>query len=195
MPSIVRGRLFVGVALVALAAILFVFVRDAQTPPAPVALPLTNSFDGSPTGFTLRYPDGWSYSIPQIGVFVIAPDQTLSGSEPGPTLTVQRAEPISIAGTLDSALDRYLRNGPLRTGSAWKLTSGIQTTQFLERDARSVELEGTDSPNAPRMHARITVATAKNTIIYFLVTSVPVEKLAAYTPTLDAMLATVQILE
>src|SRR5215213_2086792 len=93
---------WVFVAVVAAAVVIgiaVVFIRDAQTPRVPVALPLTKTFDESPTGFTLKYPEEWEYVIPTIGVLVMGPPQTLYENEPGPTLTIQRTQPLSISGT------------------------------------------------------------------------------------------------
>ncbi|MBI1259415.1 MAG: hypothetical protein GC204_18260 [Chloroflexi bacterium] len=175
--------------------IIAIFVHDAQTPPTPVALPLTHIFDKSPTGFTLKYPDDWTYAIPTIGVFVLAPTETLNGTQPGPTFTVQRAEPLSIMGTLDSALDRYLQSGPLRTPGRWQITDPAHTIEFDGRDARMTQLEGADVQGTPALHTQIITTSANNSLVYLLITTVPVSKRAAYEPTLDAMLKTVQILE
>ncbi len=187
--------MIVGAALVGLALVIAIFVRDAQTPPTPKALPLTKTFDDSPTGFTFQYPDDWAYAIPTLGVLVVAPQPVLSGSEAGPTLTVQRAEPLSIVGSLDAALERYLRNGPLRVAGRWTITSPAQPVEFAGRGALSVEVEGADAANAPAYHSRILAAAADNSIVYFFVASVPVEKRAAHELTLEAMLDTVQLLE
>src|SRR5664279_1458435 len=110
-----RSWLMAGAAVIVFALLVVVFVRDAQTPQTPVAQPLTHTFDQSPSAFTMKYPDDWQYSIPQLGVFVIAPLQAVNDNEIVPTFTVQRAEPLSVVGTLDKALERYLQNGPLFT--------------------------------------------------------------------------------
>ncbi len=195
MPKLARGIIIAIGVLIVVTLIAAAFIHDAQTPRSPVALPLTHSFDGSPTGFTLKYPDGWDYAIPAFGVFLLAPSQTLNGSEAGPSLTIQRAEPLSVVGSVDGALDRYLKNGPLRSAGLWKITSAAQIVQFQGHDARAVELEGADTAGAPAQHTRIIVTTATNTFVYFFVASVPLDKLAVYAPTLDAMLGTVQLLE
>jgi hypothetical protein len=171
-----------------------VFVHDAQTPATPVALPLTQSFNDS-ASITFKYPDDWSYAIPAQDLVIIGPNQTIDGSESGPTLTIQRAEPLSIVGTLDAALDRYLQNGPLHTAGLWQVTTAAHTTQFQGQDAREVELEGSDSAGQPTSHTQIIATTSKNQFVYLVITAVPVSKQAAYDPTLAAMLAAVQILE
>ncbi|MFN8450103.1 MAG: hypothetical protein U0521_16350 [Anaerolineae bacterium] len=190
-----RSSLWVVAAVVLFALILVIFVRDAQAPPAPVALPLTESFDQSPTGFTLMYPAEWETQIPAAGIAIFGPAETLSGTEPGPTLTVQRANPLSVVGTLDAALDSYLNNGPLSDSDRWRITDPVQTVQIDGRDARSVSVQGSDSDGAPEMHARIVITSADNTFVYFFITAVPVDKRDRYDPTFDAMLASVRILE
>lgn len=189
------GFWIVVAAVVLFALILVIFVHDAQAPPAPAALPLTKSFDDSPQGFTLLYPDEWEVQIPAQGIAVWGPPDTLYNAVPGPTFTVQRAEPLSIVGTLDAAVDRYLQSGPLRDADRWHVTEAMQPTQLEGRDARVVMVEGSDSEAAPQMHARIIVTSADNTFVYFFVMAVPVEKREQYDPTFDEMLATVRILE
>src|SRR5690242_14761659 len=113
--------LLVIVAVIAFGVIVALIVRDSQTPTTPVALPLTQTFDKS-SGFTLKYPDDWQYAIPSAGVFIVAPSQTLDGTEAGPILTVQRANPLEILGTLDKALNGYLQSGPLHIAGRWQVT-------------------------------------------------------------------------
>ena len=184
----------VGAALV-FGLILFVFIRDAQTPPAPVALPLTNSFDDSPTGFTVMYPEEWDYFIPVRGVMLMGPPQTIFEGEPGPSLTIQRADPLSVTGTLDAALEQYLELGPLSNNSLWEIVEPTQTTTFEGRDARIVALQGANTEGAPELYTRVIATVADNTFVYLFVLSTPAERRAAFDPTLDAMLETIQILE
>ena len=195
MPKIQRWWLLVGAGVIVFALIVLLFVHDAQTPAAPVAEPLTQTFDKSPTGFTLKYPDDWTYEIPAIGTFILAPSQTLDGTEAGPTFTVQRTEPLIELGTLDNVINRYLQNGPLHTPGNWQITKPLYTLQLDRQSTRAVELQGADVPNTPPLYTRIIAISAKNTFVYLLITTEPASKRTAYDPTLDAMLATVQILE
>lgn len=176
-------------------AIAIVFVRDAQAPPTPVALPLTKTFDDSPTGFTLKYPEEWQYIIPAVGVMVMGPPQTLSQNEPGPSLTIQRSYPLSISGSLEGALDSYLQAGPLNGDGLWQITVPPYETVLDNREARTVELEGSNAPGIALLHTSITVAAADNTFIYLVVASSPAERVANFAPTLDAILQTFEILE
>ncbi len=195
MPKISPRWLILGAVILVFVLIVALFVRDAQTPITPVTQPLTQTFDKSPTGFTMKYPADWNYTIPTIGVFVLAPEQMPDEKELVPTFTIQRAEPLSVTGTLDNALDRYLQNGPLRVPGRWQITSAIQTLQIDGRDARQVEIEGADAPGSPPLHTKIVVTASNNTLVYFLSTTMPVSKRAAFEPTLDAMLKTVHLLE
>jgi hypothetical protein len=190
-----RTGLIVGLPLLVFLLITFVIVRDVQTPITPGgAAPLTQTFDQS-TAFTLKYPDGWEYTIPIAGVFLLAPSETLYNNQPGPTLTVQRTAPLSVSGTLENALIEYLNGGPLRTPGQWRVTDPIHAIEFHGRDARMVEVEGANSSASPTMHSRIIVTAADNSFVYLFISLMPLTKVDVSLPTLDAMLATVQILE
>ena len=112
MSKIPRWAFIAGAVVLAAIVIAVIFIRDAQTPLAPVALPLTETFDDSPTGFTLMYPEEWDYVIPVPGVMVMGPPQTLFENEPGPSLTIQRSDPLTVVETLDAVLNRYFQLGP-----------------------------------------------------------------------------------
>ncbi len=183
-----------GAAVLAAAVVAVIFIRDAQTPIAPAALPLTETFDDSPTGFTLRYPAEWQYIIPVRGVMVLGPSQTLFEDMPGPTLTVQRSDPLTVIETLDAALNRYLQLGPL-SSALWRVVEPITITTFEGRDARRVALQGANAEGAPELYTRIIATVADNTFVYLFVLSTPSERRADFDPTLDAMLETIRILE
>jgi hypothetical protein len=185
-------------AAVLAAGILMLFLLDAravQSPNSPEALPLTRTFDESPTGFTLNYPEEWQYVIPSLGIMLLGPPETLNEGVPGPSLTVQRAEPLSVVGDLDAALERYLSSGPLRVSGQWEITDAAQVIRFDERDARGVELEGSIVEGGVPMHMRIVVTSADNTFVYLIITMMPLERRADLEPTLEAILATLRILE
>ncbi|MEP7290568.1 MAG: hypothetical protein ABI835_02240 [Chloroflexota bacterium] len=195
MPKLLRWILFAGIPALLVVLLLFVFVRDAQMPPAPVALPLTETFDDSPSGFTFQYPAEWRYTIPVRGVLLLGPPQTIFDGEAGPSLTVQRSDPLTVVGTLDEGLDRYLNLGPLRTQGLWQITQPVSTTTFNGRDARAVELEGSNAEGTPRLFTRVVATVADNSFVYLIITSTPAERRAAFEPTLNAILDTIQILE
>jgi len=185
----------VGAVVAVLAAIIALFIADAQSTKTPAPLPLVNTFDDSPTGFSFMYPEDWEYMIPLLGVLVTGPSQTLYQGQPGPTFTVQRIEPISIWGTLENALDSYLQSGPLRQSGRWTIVTPVTTTTLENRDARMVELEGSDGEGAAPLHTRIVATLADNTFVYIFITSVPVDHQNLYASTLQAMLDSVRILE
>lgn len=176
-------------------AIAVVFVRDAQTPPTPVALPLTQTFDDSPTGFTLKYPEEWQYIIPAVGVMVMGPPQTLFDNQPGPSLTIQRSYPLSISGSLEGALDSYLQAGPLSQEGLWQITVPIHETMLDNREARTVELKGSNAPGLAQLHTSITATAADNTFVYLVVASSPADRVANFAPTINAIMQTLEILE
>jgi hypothetical protein len=189
-----RIGIVVMVGLVAIAAVLTVFVLGAQAvktrPPV-----LSKVFDKSPTGFTLRYPDGWEYIIPTVGVMVMGAPETLFENQPGPTFGVQRGLPLSISGSLDEALNSYLQSGPLRVAGRWVITVEIKRMTLEGRDARMVELVGSDQPNGIRLHTRIIATTADNTFVYLFITTAPSDEQARFEPLFKAILDSVAILE
>lgn len=189
-----RWVLIAGAAVFVVVAIAVVFIRDAQTAPVPVALPLTQTFDDTES-FTLKYPEEWEYIIPTVGVLVMGPPQTLFENEPGPTLTVQRSNPLSISGTLDAALNNYLQSGPFAEEGLWRVTLAAHESTIDQREARIVELQGANLAGAPELHTRITATAADNTFVYMIVTTTPADRVTAFSPTLDAIIATLQILE
>ncbi len=188
------ARIAVALVLLAVAAVITVFVIDAQAvktrPPV-----LSKVFDKSPTGFTLRYPDGWEYLIPMIGLMTMGAPETLYQNQPGPTFTVQRTLPLSISGSLDEALNNYLQSGPLRVTGRWSITAEISQTRLEGRDARVVELVGSDQPDALRLHTRMIATAADNTFVYLFITTAPEGEQARYEPLFKAILESVEILE
>ncbi|MBZ0287757.1 MAG: hypothetical protein K8I30_09095 [Anaerolineae bacterium] len=156
---------------------------------------LVRIFNNSPTGFTIRYPDGWQSIIPMTGLVVFGAPDTLNNVEPGPTFTVQRTDPLSVYGTLNEALDLYLRRGPLRPDRSWKPLGEITQMTFAGRDALSVNIQGRENDVSPEMRAHIVATTAQNTFVYILVLTAPAEDWGVDEPTLTAMLNSLQMLE
>jgi hypothetical protein len=64
-----------------------------------------------------------------------------------------------------------------------------------QREARTVELGGANAAGLPPLHTRITATAADNSFVYMIVTSAPADRAANFFPTLDAITATIQILE
>jgi hypothetical protein len=188
-----KRRILLAGAMIGVGALIVVLALSTRA--VNTALALNRTFDKSPTGFTIDYPDEWEYIIPSLGIMVLGPPETLFENQPGPTFTIHRAEPLSVVGSLENALDRYLNSGPLRTPERWEITIATRATQIDQRDALLVELQGADRENAPTLHTRIIVTSADNTFVYFFITTVPSERSASFDLTFDAMLATVRILE
>lgn len=167
----------------------------STTPTPPPAIELSQTFDDSPTGFSFRYPDGWEYMIPMQGLLIAGKAETLYENQPGATFTIQRGAPLSVHGTLDAALDQYLRRGALSDSRDWKTTTEIQSTTFLGREALQVDLQGKENAASPEQRARIVATIAENTLVYLLVIAAPVETWETDGVLLEAMLASVEILE
>jgi hypothetical protein len=179
----------IGLALI---AVLLVVARLAS----PVgALSLTQVFDESPQGFTIRYPAEWQYTIPMQGLMLLGPSATLFQARPGPTFTVQRLGPLGTFGSLEEAFDLYLRRGPLREDRFWEQQEEISGFTFDSRPALRVEIAGREFEDSPESRARILATLAQNTFVYVIALTAPQESWSAVEPTLQAMLDSLDILE
>lgn len=179
--------------IIIVVGVVVVLTRQPSTAAGQPELALT--FDKSPTGFTLRYPRGWEYVIPMSGLVVLGPPQTLYDNQTGPTFTIQRSDPLSVYGTLDEALDRYLRRGPLRPDRQWAISGDITTSTFLGREARLVDLQGKENAVSPELRAQVVATVAQNSFVYIIVLTAPAADWEQQQPILRAMLDTTQILE
>jgi len=177
------------------ALLILVLMCASCSPSAPTALPLTKTFDKSPTGFEFKYPDEWEYTIPMQGILMSAPPETLNGEYPGPIFVVQRGLPVSIPGDISAALNSFLQAGPLQNPDQWRVITPEAETTLDNRPARVVEIEGSDDESGETVYSRIIATTSDNTFVYMVILTVPVNLRARYEPTLDAMLASVRILE
>lgn len=166
----------------------------SNTPGAGEALPLTQTFDKSPSGFEFKYPTDWDYTIPMQGVLLSGPVEVLDGV-PGPLFVVQRGLPVSIPGSLSAALGSYLETGPLADPDNWRITIEERDTTLDGRPARMVDLEGSDGPEDTRFHSQVIATASDNTFVYLFILTVPVNQRDRFEPTLLAMLDSVRILE
>ncbi len=178
-----------------LIALIVIVLLANRSPSLNAGLPLTQVFDDSPQGFTVRYPAEWDYTIPMQGLMLLGPTSTLFQAKPGPTFTVQRLGPLGSFGTLEEALDLYLRRGPLRSDRFWVQQGDITSTTLLDRAALRVEIEGKENEDSPESRGRILATLAQNTFVYIIALTAPLEEWPTIEPTLQAMLESLQILE
>jgi hypothetical protein len=184
--------LFLAVIGLALVAVVLVVTRL----PMPLdTLPLTQVFDDSPQGFTIRYPADWDYTIPIHGLILFGPNATLFQAKPGPTFTIQRLGPLAAFGALEEALDLYLRRGPLREDRLWEQQGQITTTTLRNRPALRVEITGREFQDSPESRVNILATLAQNTFVYVIAMTAPLENWPAVERTLQAMLDSLEILE
>jgi hypothetical protein len=189
----IRKRLIWSLGLLFIVIIIvFVASRGVNSPAVPA--PLVNFFDESPTGFSFQYPDGWRYIIPRLNLLLLAEDVVFVG-EPGPAFTVQRSARLAESTSLKDALDTYLRQGPLRPDREWEISEDVTTITFAGRDALTVILEGIEDPNPNLQRTRILATTAANGMVYIFNLTAPAADWLTYAPTLEAILASVDILE
>lgn len=186
-----RKRIILLGGIVALLILIAAFIAAFSN--RAIALP--NTFDDSPSGFTFRYPEGWTYIIPMQGLLVSAPPETLSQSEAGPTFTIQRTDPLSVYGSLGEALDLYLRRGPLRPDREWRQVGEIERSTFDGRESLIVEIQGRENEVSPELHARVLATTAENSFVYLIVLTAPLEQWQEQEAILFAMLESVRLLE
>lgn len=161
--------------------------------PVNETVSLPNTYDGSPTAFTLDYPEDWLLQIPETGTLVVAPESTLRGT-PGPALVVRRSELLA-ATSLGEALDNYLENGPLRPNRNWEIVEERTPATVGDREALRIELAGSELPDAPRLHTRILAARAGNGVVYIIAFTAPQEMWDDTLPTIDAIAASIVIIE
>lgn len=188
-------RLIISIGVILAAALFVVIFTSTPSGQNTTPIVLSRTFDKSPTGFSFQYPDDWEYLIPAQGILLAGFPMTLYENEPGPTLTVQRLTPLSIMGNLETALDSYLQNGPLRVPDKWQITTPAYATTLEGRPAYAVALEGSDIEGSDPLWTQFLVTTAENTFIYLFITTTPVTMKVRFTPLFDAILASVRILE
>jgi hypothetical protein len=155
---------------------------------------LVNNFE-SVNAFSFQYPNGWQYVIPEYNVLLLGKPQTLVNNQPGPTLTVHRSLTLIGEGSLESALNTYLQQGPLSPEKAWQKLSEISLTTLSDLPALVIDLQGNEHPTWPEMHSQITAVGARNGNIYFLTISSPVSDWESDRPVLESILKSVKIVE
>ncbi len=158
------------------------------------AIELPNTYDRSPTAFTLDYPEDWLVQIPQPGTLLVATQSTLTGN-PGPSLLVHRSELLAAVNNLDEALDVYLENGPLHPNNSWDIVIEQKTTSIGKREGLLIELMGRDIDDGPLLRTRILVARAGSGAIYFMTFTTPEDTWGDLVSTLDAIQETIEIIE
>ncbi len=182
---LIRASVFIVVVVVVVAALSFVILENNNSP-----LPLVNTFDASPSGFTFRYPDGWRYTIPIQNSLILAPSSVFRG-EHGPTFTARRSFPEN----LDEALDSFLQSGPLQTNGEWEFVSDVASTMFGGREALVADLEGRDATDETEYHTHIIATKAANGFVYIFTYGAPLAEWERYRSTLEAILGSVEIFE
>jgi hypothetical protein len=183
-----RLRVLFTVALALVAVVVILNVVSQRT------IDLPHTYDRSPTTFQFRYPDGWIYQVPEVGILVAAPPETLGG-DPGPSFTVQRSTSLMMQASLAAALDLYLNQGPLLPNRQWALVGDVTEMTFSGRPAVMVELQGSEFPDWPQLYTRVILAQASNRVVYVLAVTTTLENWDADRALLESILDSVEILE
>lgn len=169
-----------------------VIVATPQVEVAP--LPLTETYDLSPTAFKFNYPVGWMVQLPQQGLLILAPEETLRGI-PGASMVVQRSVRLAGENDLEAALNSYLENGPLRNQREWNILAERITTTLGDRTALRVELEGRQIDDAPLTRVSVIIAEADSGAIYIITFTAPSEQWVSISSTFEAILGSMTIIE
>jgi len=177
-----------------LLAVVIVAVVAAVLANRPSTPPLVHEYTKSPTAFSFRYPEGWMYQIPQVGVLILARTDAFQG-EAGPSFTIHRSSTLAMEGSLEAALDEYMQRGPLRPNRQWQMLGEITPTTFKGREALTVEVQGSEFEDWPALRTRITALRAGVVTIYLFIQSAPVDQWEAELPLLDSILNSVELYE
>lgn len=177
-------------AVLAVVVVLIAIAVFFLSPNAPTEL----SREFSSNGFSFRYPATWQYQIPQVNILFLASPE-VSANQIGATMTVQRAIRFAPdSDTLEGNLQYYLERGPLRTAGAWEIVEAMQPIEFAGRDAMFIALEGTEIAGAAPMRSESYITQADSRFFYLFTVTAPLGQETSMA-TLEAILATVQILE
>jgi hypothetical protein len=160
---------------------------------SPKSVSLNRQFESN--AFRFRYPDDWSYQIPQPNImFLASPELSQAGT--GASMSIQRSLRLSAeANSLESALNIYLERGPLRADRAWTVIGDTASIRFNGRQAFRVMVEGAEIIGTTAMHSEIMITQADNGLYYLFTITAPIEKWAQDEPIFQAILASVEILE
>jgi hypothetical protein len=154
---------------------------------------LSQEFESN--AFSVRYPDGWTYQIPQPNIMFLASPE-VTQMQAGATMSIQRSLRLSAeADSIASALNIYLERGPLRQDRAWTIVEEVRGTRFDGRDALFVAVEGSEDAGTLLMRSEITVTASTNGNFYIFTANAPVEQWEAVAPSFEAILESVKILE
>lgn len=186
--KIIFTAIIIGVIIIGILAI--AAVRWVSDP----ARQLTHLFEG-PASFSVRYPEGWQYYIPKMGVLVIAEPETLGGNY-GPSFSIERSSALMMEGSLSNVLEAYLASGPERQEDRW-IRQGDFTALTLAggRDALVVDLVGHEYDGDPEMHVRLIVTKANNMVVYVISVNAPPDTWEANAPLLMRMVESITFVE
>lgn len=171
---------------------------------SPQVILLKNTYSESPTAFTFQYPDGWQYQIPQRNLLILAEPETFllmantnreTDAKVGPNVTIQRSETLYFEGGLEEALDAYLRRGPMRPNRSWEIIGEKEATTLNEHEAVTVNLQGSEFPDWPKLRMRVTAALASNKVVYLLIASSALEDWEQHEPLLQGIIDSMEIIE
>ncbi|MBK8021544.1 MAG: hypothetical protein IPK19_08975 [Chloroflexi bacterium] len=187
-----RRRVLLGGVVAALVLVMVAGVLVASRSSGPA---LTNAFELSPTTLRFNYPQDWQYSILETNIIFLASPEVLR-QEPGASMVIQRSQRLMVeTDSLEEALDTYLQRGPLLNEGDWAIAEAPEPVRIGETDGLRVGLEGKEGDDAVPLYSTITALRAGNGTIYVLATSAPLDQKSSLQPMLDAVLASVRILE
>jgi hypothetical protein len=154
---------------------------------------LSQEFESN--AFTMRYPEGWTYQIPQQNIMFFASPEVLQ-LQAGATMSIQRSLRLSVeADSMAEALALYLERGPMRSDRAWTIVEEARTIEFDSRSALFVALEGSEQSGTIVMRSEVIITESNNGNFFLFAASAPLEQWATASKTFEAILGSVRILE
>ena len=179
MPKFSPRLLLGSIVLLVFGAIVALFVHDAQTPPTPVALPLTHTFDKSPTGFTSNIPMIGTTRFQVLAYLCLRQRRRSTARNPAPPSPFSAPSRSRSWGRLTKRSTATCKAGRcIRRGSG---RSPVQPSRFNSMDATRAwqRLKARTSPGHLPSTRKIIATSSNNTFVYLVITTVPVSKRAA----------------
>ncbi len=139
--------------------------------------------------FNTVYPAGWSAEVMKEGFLVFSPPEVGYDGNPGPSMTVLREVPESIAFSLEEELDHFLQFGPLRED--YTVSSPNTPFQVGEYEGIRVGVERQASDIYISMKGVIVAVKTESATLYYFIATAPSEQWEESWPLLLAMMQNV----
>jgi hypothetical protein len=188
MTRELRAFLLMGVIVLVVGGAIFLIVNLLGS-----GVNLSQEFESN--AFTIRYPEGWSYQIPQPNIMFFASPEVMQ-MQAGATMSIQRSLRLSVeADSMAEALALYLERGPMRSDRAWTIVEEAKTIEFDSRSALFLALEGSEEAGTTMMRSEVTITESNNGNFFIFTANAPLEQWETASKSFEAILGSVRILE